>query len=76
MIATFALAVGIAMSVPTIDLTELDADSFPECSVEDCSDQADGSGMWLDEDTGDWYLILPNATYLVVDDTVTPHGQG
>jgi hypothetical protein len=59
-------------------LSDIDGliDQLPVCAEEDCSDQPGQSGMWLDRDTGDWYLELGEAvTLLVYDDTVTwDHG--
>jgi hypothetical protein len=47
-------------------------DTLPVCSVEDCSDQPNQIGMWLDRDTGNWYLEEGEfSTFLVIDDTVT-----
>jgi hypothetical protein len=43
---------------------------FAECREEDCSDQPGQVGMWLDKDTGNWYLSLGEKSYLVIDDTV------
>jgi hypothetical protein len=58
-------------------LSDIDGliDSLPVCAEEDCSDQIGQTGMWLDKDTGDWYLELGSAdrTYVVDDDTVIGH---
>ncbi|QJD50293.1 hypothetical protein SEA_IWOKEUPLIKEDIS_90 [Mycobacterium phage Iwokeuplikedis] len=58
-----------AEATPTVDLTE--APDVPVCAVEDCSDQPGQVGMWLDKDTGNWWLSLGEGeSFLVVDDTV------
>lgn len=53
-----------------INLTTLTVDGtdYAVCAVEDCSDQG-GTGLWLDTDTGNWYLEIGDKTWLVVDDT-------
>jgi hypothetical protein len=58
-------AVAHADPVDTIDLTDLpeytatvDGVDYPICAVEDCSDQPGQVGLWLDKDTGNWYLEL------------------
>lgn len=58
-------------SPATVNLSDIDIDQFPECIEEDCSDQPGQVGVWLDEDTGNWWLSLGEKSYLVVDDTVT-----
>lgn len=63
----------IAHADDTISLTTMTVDGvdYPVCDEEDCSDQVGQVGLWLDEDTGDWYLELgEDVTYLVIDDTV------
>lgn len=58
----------------TVNLTELrtvDGKDYPVCQFEDCSDQPGQVGLWLDKDTGNWWLSLGDKSYLVVDDTVT-----
>ncbi|AEM05903.1 hypothetical protein TIROTHETA9_84 [Mycobacterium phage TiroTheta9] len=67
MIIAALIALGIG---PTVDLSDIDIDMLPECVEEDCSDQPGQVGMWLDEDTGNWYLSLGESSVLVVDDTV------
>lgn len=84
-IAVFALGSSLALGfvtspavpahadpIETINLSEIDVDQFPVCVQEDCSDQPNQVGMWLDKDTGNWYLELGEVgtTYLVIDDTV------
>ncbi|AMO44046.1 hypothetical protein BJD46_gp78 [Mycobacterium phage Bactobuster] len=57
----------------TVNLTELrtvDGQDYPVCTEEDCSDQPGQIGLWLDKDTGNWWLSLGEQSYLVVDDTV------
>lgn len=44
-------------------------DLLPTCAQEDCSDQPHQVGMWLDDDTGNWYLSLGERSLLVIDDT-------
>lgn len=61
-----------ASAAPTVNLTELqtvDSVDYPVCSVEDCSDQPGQVGLWLDKDTGNWWLSLGETSYLVADDT-------
>lgn len=73
----FAAPDAIAAPVDTINLTDVpDVDSLPVCAQEDCSDQQGQIGMWLDTDTGDWYLERgEDYTRRIVDDTVTvAHG--
>ena len=61
---------GVAMAMPTVDLTSIEPGQYPVCFEEDCSDQPGQVGMWEDTDTGNWYLELgESVTYLVVDDT-------
>jgi hypothetical protein len=43
-------------------------DQLPVCAVEDCSDQPGQTGMWLDRDTGDWYMEIGEAVTLLIDD--------
>lgn len=63
--------------VPTIDLTSIDdIDVLPTCTLEDCSDVPEQTGLWLDADTGDWYLERGVNTWLIVDDTVTGLAHG
>ena len=31
---------------------------YPICVEEDCSDQPNQVGLWLDTDTGNWWLCL------------------
>lgn len=60
----------------TVNLSDIDVDQFPECVEEDCSDQPGQVGMWLDEDTGTWYLSLSESVYFVVtDDTAAAHAH-
>jgi hypothetical protein len=62
-----------AAPVDTINLTDIpDIDSLPVCAEEDCSDQRSQTGMWLDKDTGDWYLERgEDYTRRVIDNTVS-----
>ncbi|AFV51217.1 hypothetical protein First_0087 [Mycobacterium phage First] len=62
-----------ASAEPTVNLTELrtvDGRDYPVCVEEDCSDQVGQVGIWLDKDTGNWWLSLGEGqSYLVIDDT-------
>lgn len=51
-------------------LSDIDGwlDVLPVCVEEDCSDQLGQVGMWLDSDTGNWYLELGESVTLLVDD--------
>lgn len=63
------------MDCPTneILLSEIhNPDMLPICGLEDCSDQPGQVGMWLDRDTGNWWLSLGESSLLVVDDTTEP----
>ena len=64
---------GVAYAEPnsgTILLSEIhNPDMFPVCAEEDCSDQPNQVGMWLDRDTGNWWLSLGESSLLVVDDS-------
>lgn len=74
-VATALIALQMALGTPAeIPLTELTVDGhdYPVCAVEDCSDQPGQVGLWLDSDTGDWWLSTGETSVLVVDDTVTP----
>jgi len=77
-VAAMALASPVAAPEmdyePSVSLTTLTVDGtdYPVCAYEDCSDQPNQVGLWLDTDTGDWWLSLGEKSYLVVDDTVTP----
>jgi len=57
-------------------LSDIDGllDSLPVCVEEDCSDQVGQTGMWLDRDTGDWYLELGESSTFVVDDDTAVGG--
>ncbi|AOT24738.1 hypothetical protein PBI_STASIA_82 [Mycobacterium phage Stasia] len=69
---TALIAAIIALSpVGTVDLTDIEPSVYPVCVEEDCSDQPGQVGMWLDRDTGNWYLSLGETSLAVVDDTVT-----
>ena len=47
-----------------------DIDSLPICTVEDCSDQPGQVGLWLDRDTGNWWLSRGETEfYVIMDDT-------
>ncbi|MBV9923175.1 MAG: hypothetical protein JOY78_20310 [Pseudonocardia sp.] len=85
MITTTMIAAAIALSTAqsdqgTINLTAFDADTYPVCVAEDCSDQPGQVGMYEDPASGDWYLELGRIddtpghirylTLLVIDDTV------
>ena len=61
---------------PCVELSQIeDIDTLPVCRVEDCSDQIGQVGLWLDRDTGNWYLERGETqTYLIIDDT-TEVGQ-
>ena len=43
----------------------VDGVDYPVCAVEDCSDQPGQVGVWLDRDTGNWWLSLGERSYLV-----------
>ena len=62
--------------MPCVNLSDIaDIDTLPVCRVEDCSDQIGQVGLWLDKDTGNWYLERGETqTYLIIDDT-TEVGQ-
>jgi len=64
---------GALAEPPTVPLTTLTVDGvdYPVCAQEDCSDQPQSVGLWLDKDTGNWWLSTGEASILVVDDTVT-----
>lgn len=68
--------------IDTITVTEIDSMmnglgldydyQLPVCVQEDCSDQVGQTGLWLDQDTGDWYLELgEDFTRKVIDDTAS-----
>jgi hypothetical protein len=59
-----------------INLTTMTVDGtdYPVCVMEDCSDQPGQVGLWLDQDTGNWYLSVGETSYLVVDDTAIDEG--
>lgn len=71
LLAPMSHGVSSAAPVPTIDLSDIpDAGTLPVCMQEDCSDQVGQTGMWLDDDTGNWYLERgEDYTRLVVDQT-------
>jgi hypothetical protein len=61
----------IVCPVDEVSLSEIrNVDALPVCSAEDCSDQPGQVGMWLDRDTGDWYLSVGQSSLLIIDDTV------
>lgn len=81
---TIMMAIGAALaamwladpeaSADPVKLSELrtvDGVDYPVCAEEDCSDQPRQIGLWLDKDTGNWWLSLGETSYLVVDDTAT-----
>jgi len=77
-IAVFVGAAALADPPPTIGasevmLTQLTVDGvdYPVCAQEDCSDQPGQVGLWLDTDTGNWWLSRGETSVLVIDDTVT-----
>jgi hypothetical protein len=72
-----ALLITMIMLCPPMDypnelhLSDIQGvDSLPICHVEDCSDQPNQIGLWLDNDTGNWYYSGGERSYLIVDDTV------
>jgi hypothetical protein len=56
------------------DVMTVDGTDYPVCVMEDCSDQPGQVGLWLDQDTGNWYLSVGETSYLVVDDTAIDEG--
>ncbi|QCG76938.1 hypothetical protein SEA_XIANYUE_85 [Mycobacterium phage XianYue] len=73
-VTTLALGHPAEASADPVKLSELrtvDGVDYPVCAEEDCSDQPRQIGLWLDKDTGNWWLSLGETSYLVVDDTAT-----
>lgn len=56
-----------AEAQPTVVMT-VDGAEYPVCAEEDCSDQPGQVGLWLDEDTGNWWLSKGETSHLVADD--------
>ena len=58
----------------TINLTDIHRiDLLPVCALEDCSDQPNQIGLWLDRDTGNWYFSRGESDYaLIIDNTAGP----
>jgi hypothetical protein len=68
-----AVAYASPADTATILLSEIhNPDMLPVCDEEDCSDQPGQVGMWLDRDTGNWWLSLGDSSLLVVDDSAVP----
>lgn len=80
--ATLALALALVLAPranatpDTINLTDVtDIDHLPVCAEEDCSDQIGQTGVWLDTDTGTWYLERgEDYTRMIIDNTTVDHG--
>lgn len=73
--------VAYADSVDSVALSDIaDINALPMCELEDCSDVAtvtDSSpGLWVDGDTGDWYLTFSDRSLVIVDDTATATVDG
>ncbi|AXH48859.1 membrane protein [Mycobacterium phage Steamy] len=45
------------------DLVTVDSNTFPVCAVEDCSDQPNQIGVWIDPDNGNAWLSLGERSY-------------
>lgn len=61
--ATMGLG-GYAMAQPS-QVTTVDGTDYPVCSLEDCSDQPNQVGVWIDPDTGTAWLSLGERSYRV-----------
>ena len=56
--------------VNTIDIADIpNIDALPTCAEEDCSDQPGQIGLWLDRDTGNWWLSVGESSALIIDHT-------
>ncbi|AMS01075.1 hypothetical protein SEA_ARCHERNM_81 [Mycobacterium phage ArcherNM] len=47
------------------DLVTVDANTFPVCAEEDCSDQPNQIGVWIDHDTGNQWLSIGERSYRI-----------
>ncbi|AEK07357.1 hypothetical protein PBI_MYXUS_90 [Mycobacterium phage Myxus] len=43
----------------------VDGIDYPYCSLEDCSDQPNQVGIWVDRDTGNQWLSTGETSYLI-----------
>lgn len=59
----------VALGMILSPVLHVDGTDYPVCHVEDCSDQPGQVGMWLNTDTGDWYLSQGETSVRVIDDT-------
>ncbi|URC18171.1 membrane protein [Mycobacterium phage Zenteno07] len=65
-----------AEPVPTIDRADIpNIEALPICAEEDCSDQPGQIGLWLDRDTGNWWLSVGESSALIIDHTIDTRKQ-